>query len=71
MKFDICFSLLLQDLTQMVTHHLVTIALVFFSFVVNFVRVGTLVLCVHDAVDYFLAVSRSVLVWYITPMVYW
>ncbi|XP_076093935.1 ceramide synthase 2-like isoform X1 [Mytilus galloprovincialis] len=44
-----------KDFTEMVTHHVVTIFLVFFSWVTNFVRIGTLVLCVHDAVDYFLA----------------
>ncbi|CAC5378028.1 Ceramide synthase 5 [Mytilus coruscus] len=47
-----------KDFTEMVTHHVVTIILVFFSWVTNFVRIGTLVLCVHDAVDYFLAGAK-------------
>lgn len=42
----------------MVVHHLVTIALLYFSWCCNFVRIGTLVLVVHDAVDYWMAVSQ-------------
>ena len=41
----------------MIVHHIVTIFLMYFSWVVNFVRVGTLVLLVHDAADFPMAVS--------------
>ena len=41
----------------MFAHHCATIALLTFSWCGNFVRVGTLVLCIHDAVDYWLEVS--------------
>ena len=45
----------------MVVHHVTTISLVVMSWTANMVRVGTLVLCVHDAVDYFLEVLRPAL----------
>jgi len=41
----------------MIVHHFATITLMVMSWTANMVRVGTLVLCVHDAVDYFLEVS--------------
>jgi len=47
-----------QDFWQMVVHHVTTISLFVMSWTANMVRVGTLVLCVHDAVDYFLEVSN-------------
>lgn len=43
-----------SDFWQMVVHHVATLSLVVMSWTANMVRVGTLVLCVHDAVDYFL-----------------
>lgn len=52
------FCLTWQDFKEMVVHHLVTIALLYFSWCCNFVRIGTLVLVVHDAVDYWMAVSQ-------------
>ncbi|XP_078321315.1 ceramide synthase 5-like isoform X2 [Crassostrea virginica] len=47
-----------KDFKEMVVHHLVTMALMYFSWVCNFVRVGTLVLLVHDAVDYWMAAAK-------------
>ena len=41
----------------MVVHHVATVMLMYFSWIMNFVRVGTLVLLVHDAADSWLAVS--------------
>jgi hypothetical protein len=35
----------------MLLHHLATISLISFSYVNNMVRVGTLLMCLHDAVD--------------------
>lgn len=35
----------------MFLHHLTTISLITFSYVNNMVRVGTLLMCLHDAVD--------------------
>lgn len=42
----------------MIVHHIVTMFLLYFSWVVNFVRIGTLVLLVHDAADFPMAVSN-------------
>lgn len=40
-----------QDFYQMLVHHIVTILLLTFSWTVNFVRIGTLVLVIHDFAD--------------------
>lgn len=43
----------------MFIHHLATISLISFSYVNNMVRVGSLVMCVHDSSDFLLEVSRT------------
>ncbi len=48
-----------KDFWQMFIHHIATITLLSFSYLVNFVRVGSLVLVVHDAGDYWLEVKQS------------
>jgi len=45
-----------KDFWQMFIHHIATITLLSFSYLINFVRVGTLVLVVHDCGDYWLEV---------------
>lgn len=40
----------------MFVHHLATIGLITFSYINNMVRVGTLVMCLHDASDFLLEV---------------
>ena len=40
----------------MFSHHIATLLLMTFSWSANFVRVGSLVLVIHDAVDYWLEV---------------
>ncbi|XP_060086199.1 ceramide synthase 5-like [Ylistrum balloti] len=47
-----------KDFVEMVVHHVVTINLVYFSFACNQIRVGTLVLLVHDAVDFWMAAAK-------------
>ena len=49
----------LQDFLLMFLHHLATISLITFSYVNNMARVGTLVMCVHDAADVLMEVSRG------------
>ena len=42
----------------MTVHHIATIVLLYFSWVLNFVRIGSLVLVVHDSADTWLSVSK-------------
>lgn len=42
----------------MFTHHIVTVALLTLSYTVNFLRIGSLIMCLHDSVDIVLEVSR-------------
>ena len=48
-----------KDFWQMFLHHIATILLLSFSYVVNFVRIGTLVLVIHDFGDFWLEVSPN------------
>lgn len=47
-----------KDFKQMIIHHVATIVLMYFSWVLNFVRIGSLVLVVHDAADTWLALTK-------------
>lgn len=47
-----------KDFTELVIHHVATIILLYFSWFMNFVRVGTLVLVAHDAADPWLAFAK-------------
>ncbi|XP_045167354.2 ceramide synthase 5-like isoform X3 [Mercenaria mercenaria] len=47
-----------SDFGQMIVHHIATIVLIYFSWISNFVRVGTLVLLVHDASDPWLEIAK-------------
>lgn len=47
-----------KDFKEMIIHHIATMVLMYFSWILNFVRVGTLVLLVHDAADSWLAMAK-------------
>ena len=46
-----------QDFVEMIIHHVVTIALLSFAWAGGMVRIASLVIVVHDAVDYWMEVS--------------
>ncbi|VDM97488.1 unnamed protein product [Thelazia callipaeda] len=52
------FDIRRADFLQMTFHHLITIILLFLSFAMNMVRVGTLVLFSHDLADIFLEFGK-------------
>ncbi|XP_075055216.1 ceramide synthase 5 isoform X2 [Mixophyes fleayi] len=47
-----------KDFLIMFVHHLATVGLISFSYVNNMVRVGTLVMCLHDASDFLLEAAK-------------
>lgn len=53
----ICYE---QDFMEMIVHHFATLGLMFFSWMNNFVRVGSLVLLIHDCADPIMEVSRDI-----------
>ena len=50
-----------KDFWQMLAHHIVTLLLIHFSWITNFVRIGTLIMLLHDFADIFLDVSLPIL----------
>lgn len=52
------FDIQRKDFWQMFIHHVATLILLGFSWVINMVRIGSLVLVVHDAVDWLLEISK-------------
>lgn len=56
---DTIVSFFLQDCLLMFMHHVATVSLIMLSYVNNMARVGTLVLCLHDASDVLLEVRFS------------
>jgi len=47
-----------KDFNQQIIHHCATLFLIVFSFVANFVRIGTLVMALHDVSDIFLELAK-------------
>ncbi|XP_032065220.1 ceramide synthase 5 [Thamnophis elegans] len=47
-----------KDFFMMFVHHVATVALIIFSYINHMVRVGTLVLCLHDAADILLELAK-------------
>ncbi|XP_044071409.1 ceramide synthase 5 isoform X3 [Siniperca chuatsi] len=47
-----------KDFLIMFIHHLATVSLISFSYVNNMARVGSLVMCVHDASDFLLEAAK-------------
>lgn len=52
------FDVKRKDFIEMFIHHIVTVALLSLSYWINYVRIGTLVLLVHDVADIFLEFAK-------------
>ena len=52
------FDVQRKDFWQMFTHHVATLILLTASWITNMVRIGSLVLIVHDVVDWLLEISK-------------
>lgn len=53
---SLCLFFFLQDFKEQIVHHAATIFLISFSWLVNYIRGGTLIMLVHDASDYLMEV---------------
>lgn len=47
-----------KDWAESMAHHIATVILLVYSYAVNFARVGTMILLVHDASDIFLESAK-------------
>jgi hypothetical protein len=47
-----------KDFYQMFVHHIVTILLIFTSFAIGHIRIGVVIMCLHDAGDYWLEAAK-------------
>jgi ceramide synthetase len=52
-----------SDFTELIVHHVATIALVFFSYWLNTHRIGLIILLLHNFADIFLYGTKSVYYW--------
>ncbi|XP_064168414.1 ceramide synthase 2-like isoform X1 [Anguilla rostrata] len=52
--FSVAFDVKRKDFKEQIIHHLATLILLAFSWCANYIRIGTMVMLVHDASDVFL-----------------
>lgn len=56
--FSIASDVKRKDFKEQIVHHVATIMLISFSWVVNYIRGGTLIMLVHDASDYLMESAK-------------
>uniref|UniRef100_A0A7N9AR88 Ceramide synthase 2a n=1 Tax=Mastacembelus armatus TaxID=205130 RepID=A0A7N9AR88_9TELE len=56
--FSIASDVKRKDFKEQVVHHVATILLISFSWLVNYIRAGTLIMLVHDAADYLMESAK-------------
>ncbi|XP_040267862.1 ceramide synthase 2 [Bufo bufo] len=56
--FRVAFDVKRKDFKEQIVHHVATLVLISFSWCANYIRVGTLVLVIHDASDFFLESAK-------------
>ena len=58
LSFSQFFDVKRKDFWEMFIHHMTTITLMIFSWSTHFIRVGTLVLLIHDSSDHLLELAK-------------
>lgn len=56
--FSVASDVKRKDFKEQIVHHVATISLIGFSWLVNYIRAGTLIMLVHDASDYLMESAK-------------
>lgn len=56
--FSVATDVKRKDFKEQIVHHVATIILISFSWLVNYIRAGTLIMLVHDASDYLMESAK-------------
>uniref|UniRef100_A0A665WVE8 Ceramide synthase 2-like n=1 Tax=Echeneis naucrates TaxID=173247 RepID=A0A665WVE8_ECHNA len=56
--FSVASDIKRKDFKEQIIHHVATILLISFSWLVNYIRAGTLIMLIHDAADYLMESAK-------------